>query len=196
MSELSFGIPIKSKKEGDLILKAIETPEFKKIIESTKWSAFHTDYRMFKYFKPDFYKYFLDKGETSPIKESPKKSIVDEEKKEIVQEQEEEKLSTIQSSSNSQTKNKNKNKNTTKKKSVVRTKNTTCKVVSGKKRCEKYDGPMDNNCTLSDKNRCVLKDSKIQNKVSSSSSKSGGKTIKNNYKKNVNNKTKKHKNRK
>jgi hypothetical protein len=59
MSELSFGIPIKSKKEGDLILKAIETPEFKKIIESTKWSAFHTDYRMFKYFKPDFYKYFL-----------------------------------------------------------------------------------------------------------------------------------------
>jgi hypothetical protein len=58
MSQISFGIPIKSKKEGNLLLKAIETPKFKKIIAATKWGAFQTDYRMFKYFKPDFYKYF------------------------------------------------------------------------------------------------------------------------------------------
>ena len=60
MSQISFGIPIKSKKEGDKILKAIQTPEFKEIIKATKWGAFQTDYRMFKHFKPDFYKYFLD----------------------------------------------------------------------------------------------------------------------------------------
>jgi len=59
MSQITFGIPIKSKKEGDLILKAVETPDFKNIIESTKWGAFQTDYRMFKYFKPDFYKDLL-----------------------------------------------------------------------------------------------------------------------------------------
>jgi hypothetical protein len=60
MSQISFGIPIKSKKEGDKILKAIQTPEFKEIIKATKWGAFQTDYRMFKHFNPDFYKYFLD----------------------------------------------------------------------------------------------------------------------------------------
>ena len=61
MSQISFGIPIKSKAEGDEILRTIDTHEFKKIIASTKWGAFQTDYRMFKYFKPDFYKYLLNK---------------------------------------------------------------------------------------------------------------------------------------
>ena len=58
MGLLSFGIPIESKKQGTEILNAIDTDKFKKIIKATKWSAFQTDYRMFKYFKPDFYKYF------------------------------------------------------------------------------------------------------------------------------------------
>jgi len=61
MSELTFGIPITSKKQGDDIVKAINTDEFKTIIKATKWGAFQTDYRMFKYFKPDFYKSFLTK---------------------------------------------------------------------------------------------------------------------------------------
>jgi len=55
MSQLSFGIPINSKEEGDLILQAIDTPEFKKLIASTKWTMFQTDYRMFKHFKKDFF---------------------------------------------------------------------------------------------------------------------------------------------
>lgn len=60
MSEISFGIPIKSKKEGDEILKAIDTNVFKTIIAATKWGAFQTDYRMFKYFRPDWYKIVLE----------------------------------------------------------------------------------------------------------------------------------------
>jgi hypothetical protein len=55
MSQLSFGLPISSKEEGDLILKAIQTPTFKKIIAGTKWATFQTDYRMFRYFKKDWY---------------------------------------------------------------------------------------------------------------------------------------------
>ena len=55
MSQISFGLPISSKEEGDLILKAIDTPTFKKIIAGTKWSTFQTDYRMFKHFKKDWY---------------------------------------------------------------------------------------------------------------------------------------------
>lgn len=73
MSQISFGIPIKSKKEGGLILKAFERPEFKKIIAATKWGAFQTDYRMFKYFKPDFYKYFLDGKTKTPKSKKTKK---------------------------------------------------------------------------------------------------------------------------
>ncbi len=61
MSELTFGIPITSRKQGDDIVKAINTDEFKEIIKATKWGAFQTDYKMFKHFKPDFYKYFIDK---------------------------------------------------------------------------------------------------------------------------------------
>tara|TARA_Y100000389_G_scaffold29899_1_gene25390 strand:- start:103 stop:1485 length:1383 start_codon:yes stop_codon:yes gene_type:complete len=56
MSQLSFGLPIKSKKEGDDILNIIDTDVFKQIIKSTKWSLFQTDYKMFKYFKKDWYK--------------------------------------------------------------------------------------------------------------------------------------------
>ena len=67
MSQITFGIPITSKKQGDDIVKAINTDAFKEVIKSTKWGAFQTDWRMFKYFKPDFYKYFL-KGETPPSK--------------------------------------------------------------------------------------------------------------------------------
>jgi hypothetical protein len=55
MSQLTFGIPIKSKKEGDEWISAIESPAFEEIIRATKWGAFQTDYRMFKYFDPKIY---------------------------------------------------------------------------------------------------------------------------------------------
>ena len=59
MSNYSFGLPISSKKEGDDIVKAINSEGFKRLISATKWSSNFTDHNMFKYFKPDFYKYFL-----------------------------------------------------------------------------------------------------------------------------------------
>jgi len=72
MSQISFGIPISSKREGDLILKAMDTPAFKEIIAATKWGAFQTDYRMFKYFKKDWYKILLENDNKS--KSSTRKS--------------------------------------------------------------------------------------------------------------------------
>ena len=63
MSQLTFGLPIKNKKHGDLIVSAINTPRFKEIVKATKWAAFQTDWRMFKWFKPNFYKSFS--GETN-----------------------------------------------------------------------------------------------------------------------------------
>jgi len=52
MSQLTFGIPIQSKKEGERWIRAISSPRFEKILEATKWGSFQTDYRMFYYFDP------------------------------------------------------------------------------------------------------------------------------------------------
>ena len=52
MSQLTFGIPIQSKKEGDKWIHALTSPRFENILEATKWGSFQTDYRMFYYFDP------------------------------------------------------------------------------------------------------------------------------------------------
>ena len=56
---ISFGLVIKSREEGDEILRAINTDIFRDIIKSTKWGPFQTDFRMFKFFKKDWYKIVL-----------------------------------------------------------------------------------------------------------------------------------------
>jgi len=56
MSQLSFGLPIRSEAEGDRIIRYINSEPFQRILEATKWGSFQTDYRMFKYFRPDFWK--------------------------------------------------------------------------------------------------------------------------------------------
>ncbi|ARF12650.1 superfamily II DNA or RNA helicase [Klosneuvirus KNV1] len=58
MTQIVYGIPITNKKEGDEMVKAINSDEFKEIIKATKWNTFYTEWRMFKYFKKDFYKKF------------------------------------------------------------------------------------------------------------------------------------------
>jgi len=68
MSQMTFGLPITSQKEGEEMLRAINTPEFKEIINATKWDTLQqTDWRMFKYFRRDFYRSFL-KNKTSSKK--------------------------------------------------------------------------------------------------------------------------------
>jgi hypothetical protein len=60
MSQICYGLKINSKEEGDLIVKAINSDKFKEILKYTKWSTFQTDWRMFKEFKPDFWKLFIN----------------------------------------------------------------------------------------------------------------------------------------
>ena len=75
MTNYSFGIPIKSKKEGDDIVKALNTKEFLEIISATKWQSGFTDHNMFKYFKPDFYKHFLGKSSKSSEEPEPEPEL-------------------------------------------------------------------------------------------------------------------------
>ncbi len=57
-----FGIRITSKKEGDLIVAAINTPKFQQIVAETKWGNYQTEWHMFEYFKRDFWKHFVDEN--------------------------------------------------------------------------------------------------------------------------------------
>ena len=84
MSQICYGLEINSKEEGDKIVEAINTDKFKDILKYTKWSTFQTDWRMFKYFKKDFYKYFI---ENKVIKRSVSKKV----EKDINSDSEEEK---------------------------------------------------------------------------------------------------------
>lgn len=49
MSQLSFGLPVSSKAVGEKLIRKIESEEFQEILRATKWGAFQTDYRMFRY---------------------------------------------------------------------------------------------------------------------------------------------------
>ncbi len=59
MSHNCYGLEIQNKEEGDCVIKAINSVKFKEILKYTKWSTFQTDWRMFKYFKNDFWKEFI-----------------------------------------------------------------------------------------------------------------------------------------
>jgi hypothetical protein len=67
MSQICYGLKISSKEEGDQIVKAINSAKFKEILKYTKWSTFQTDWRMFKEFRPDFWKWFMDEEQSPSI---------------------------------------------------------------------------------------------------------------------------------
>jgi hypothetical protein len=55
MSQLTFGISIENKQEGDKIVAFLNSDKGKRIIAATKWNTFYTDYGMFESFKKDWY---------------------------------------------------------------------------------------------------------------------------------------------
>ena len=57
MSQLTFGIPITSKKDGVQWINIIQKPFFQDLIKASKWNSFQTDYRMFSYFTTNKDKY-------------------------------------------------------------------------------------------------------------------------------------------
>lgn len=60
LTEAGIAIRTATKKETDLIVRALNTDTFKRIVWATKWSNFLTEWKMFTYFKKDFYKIILE----------------------------------------------------------------------------------------------------------------------------------------
>ena len=50
-----MAIIIKDLNEGILIKKYIESSEFKELLKACSWSNFRIDWRLFTYFRKDFY---------------------------------------------------------------------------------------------------------------------------------------------
>jgi hypothetical protein len=75
LSNYSFGIPIKSRTEGELISNSMKTPMFNKISSATKWNSGYTEQNMFKYFKPNWYNILLEENEKSKSGTIKSKSI-------------------------------------------------------------------------------------------------------------------------
>lgn len=60
VAQFCFAIPVKNKKDGDLLIKFLTSDEFNEM--SFMWNTVELDYRIFKYFKKDFWKYFVDEN--------------------------------------------------------------------------------------------------------------------------------------
>lgn len=58
MTEHAMGIVDKKQNLGK-ILDAMKSEKMREVLGATLWSPFQIDWRMFEYFKKDFYKYFL-----------------------------------------------------------------------------------------------------------------------------------------
>ena len=56
MSQISFGIPVKSEADGDKLIEFIESEDGRNLVLASKWSTFQTDWRMFQYFKEGFWR--------------------------------------------------------------------------------------------------------------------------------------------
>lgn len=59
MSEHSMAISIDNRKDGEKLMNFLKSKNFKNIIESCLWSNFMIDWRLFTYFKKDFWKEFV-----------------------------------------------------------------------------------------------------------------------------------------
>ena len=59
MNSHAMAIPISTKEEGEQIKKALESDKFNLFLRATRWSNFQIDWRMFKYFRKDFWKEFI-----------------------------------------------------------------------------------------------------------------------------------------
>ncbi|MFA5601592.1 MAG: Eco57I restriction-modification methylase domain-containing protein [Phenylobacterium sp.] len=58
LTQFMFALVIENKQEGENIQKAIIFEEFKKVWKAIQWMSNHREWRIFKYFKKDFWKEF------------------------------------------------------------------------------------------------------------------------------------------
>jgi hypothetical protein len=57
MGQFSFGLPVGgSVAEGEVMVRALNSPWFQAVVRATKWGAYQTDRRMFEYFREGWWR--------------------------------------------------------------------------------------------------------------------------------------------
>jgi hypothetical protein len=84
LSCYNFGIQIENKEEGDNIIKCIESKDFQKLLKENKWGSYNIEWRMFKYFRKDFWKEFIEIPKPMIKKYSKKNLIIEDEEDDII----------------------------------------------------------------------------------------------------------------
>ena len=59
MTQHAMAIRVSSRREAKAVKHALESPEFRTVLQSCSWSNFQIDWRMFESFKKDWYKNFV-----------------------------------------------------------------------------------------------------------------------------------------
>jgi len=59
LSSSTMGIKFNTDEEGENILKAVKSELFNNLLKNNKWSSFNIEWRMYTYFKEDFWKEFI-----------------------------------------------------------------------------------------------------------------------------------------
>lgn len=63
-----FGIEVDTDEEGENILRAMRSDNYKKFVKAIIWSGFAVDWRVFQFFRKDFWKAFVDEnGNEIPV---------------------------------------------------------------------------------------------------------------------------------
>jgi len=76
MTQHSMGISISSSKEAEELKQTLESDKFKEVLSALSFGNYGIDWRIFTYFKPDFYKDFLKgKQPTQPTQGGSKKKF-------------------------------------------------------------------------------------------------------------------------
>jgi hypothetical protein len=61
MTQHAIGLKVETLKEAKMLQSVLESDKFKDIIKSMSFSNYQIDWKIFTYFKEDFYKHFLEK---------------------------------------------------------------------------------------------------------------------------------------
>jgi hypothetical protein len=80
LTQGAMAIPIKSKKEGIAIKLALESSIFERIINAMSFGNFRIDWRIFLFFKRDFYKYF---GKSKNTKKRKTQKLIKKKKRSV-----------------------------------------------------------------------------------------------------------------
>jgi hypothetical protein len=67
ITQCSMAIKVNNEKEARCIKNYIESKDFNDILQACSWSNFRIDWRLFTFFKKDFYKYFIEKRNAKSV---------------------------------------------------------------------------------------------------------------------------------